>query len=145
MSIRGTRRKAREDALQVLYQLDMNNTLTPAAGLHHFEHHFNPEGGPIDEYTQRLVMGVAEQLGAIDTGIAKYSEHWRKDRMPAVDRNILRLGVYELEFCDDIPPEVSINEMVELAKQFGSENSPAFVNGILDRVKTALNRPNKAK
>jgi N utilization substance protein B len=143
--MRGNRRKAREDAIQVLYQLDLNNTLTPGAGLRHFESYFNPEGGPIDEFTRRLVMGVIDALKAVDSTVSKYSENWKLDRMPAVDRNILRLGVYELEHCDDIPATVSINEMVDLAKAFGSENSPAFVNGILDRVKKALDRPNKAK
>ena len=72
-----------------------------------------------------------------------YRNTRRPDRMAVVDRNILRLGVFELQFCDDIPATVSINEMIELAKQFGSENSPAFINGILDRVKAALNRPAK--
>jgi transcription antitermination protein NusB len=143
--MRGSRRKAREDAVQVLYQLDLNNTLTPGAALTHFESLYNPEGGPLDAFTRRLVTGVAESLVQIDATIAKYTEHWRKDRMAAVDRNIVRLGVYELEHCDDIPATVSINEMVELAKAFGSENSPAFVNGILDRVKAALDRPEKAK
>ncbi len=143
--IRGSRRKAREDAVQVLYQLDLNNTLTPGAGLGHFESYFNPEGGPIDEFTRRLVTGVVENLKEIDATVARYSEHWKTDRMPAVDRNILRLGIYELEYCDDIPSTVSINEMVDLSKAFGSENSPGFVNGILDKVKASLNRPNKAK
>lgn len=143
--MKGNRRKAREDALQVLYQLDMNQPLTAGAGLTHFEKLFNPEGKPLDEFTQRLVLGVADSLLKIDETISRYSENWRSDRMPTVDRNILRLGVFELEFCDDIPATVSINEMVEIAKQFGSENSPAFVNGILDRVKSDLARPEKAK
>lgn len=143
--MKGSRRRAREDALQVLYQLDMNNTLTPGAGLAHFEKLFNPEGGAIDEFTRKLVTGVAENLADLNATIAKYSDNWRNERMPAVDRNILRLGAFELEHCDDIPATVSINEMVELAKGFGSENSAAFVNGILDKVKTALVRPNKAK
>ena len=141
--MKGTRRKAREDALQILFQLDLNNTLTPLAGLSHFKTHYNPDGGEIDEFTQRLVVGVAESLIPIDAVLDKYSEHWRKDRMPAVDRNILRLGVFELEYCDDIPAEVSLNEMVELAKHFGSESTPGFVNAVLDRVKGALNRPGK--
>jgi N utilization substance protein B len=143
--MKGSRHRAREDALQVLYQLDMNNTLTPGAGLAHFEKLFNPEGGAIDEFTRKLVTGVTENLETLNATIAQYSDNWRNDRMPAVDRNILRLGAFELEHCDDIPATVSINEMVELAKAFGSENSPKFVNGILDKIKSALNRPSKAK
>lgn len=143
--MRGSRRRAREDALQVLYQLDMNETVTPAAGLAHFESSFNPEGGAIDEFTRRLVIGVAENVATLDAAISKHATHWRKDRMPAVDRNILRLGIFELEHCDDIPATVTIDEMVELAKGFGSEASPAFVNGVLDKIKASLNRPAKAK
>ncbi len=143
--MKGTRRRAREDALQVLYQLDMNNTLTPGAGLAHFEKNFNPDGTPIDEFTRRLVTGVTENLAAVDALISKVAENWRRERMAAVDRNILRLGAFELGFCDDIPATVSINEMVDLAKGFGSENSPAFVNGVLDKVRAGLDRPNKAK
>ena len=143
--MRGSRRRAREDALQVLYQLDMNDTLTPGAALAHFEKFYNPEQGPLDEFTRRLVTGVMERLAEVDAAVSKHSEHWRKDRMPAVDRNILRLGAYEIAFCDDIPATVSINEMVELAKAFGSENSPAFINGILDKLRQGLSLPNKAK
>jgi transcription antitermination protein NusB len=143
--MRGSRRKAREDAVQVLYQLDLNNTLTPGAALTHFESLYNPEGGPLDEFTRRLVVGVAESVAELDATIGKFTQNWRKDRMPAVDRNIVRLGVYELQYCDDIPSTVSINEMVELAKSFGSESTAAFVNGILDKVKGSLDRPGKAK
>ena len=142
--MKGNRRKAREDALQILYQLDLNHDLTPAAGLRHFQAFFAKDGVALDEFTQRLVTGVTENLKAIDTTIINVSEHWRPDRMAVVDRNILRLGVFELEHCDDIPATVSINEMIEVAKQFGSENSAAFINGILDRVKAGLQRPAKA-
>lgn len=142
--MKGGRRQAREDALQILYQLDYNKDLTPEAALYHFENHFSPDRETIDEFTQRLVTGVTRSLIEVDGIIQGVSEHWRPDRMAVVDRNILRLGVFELQFCDDIPATVSINEMIELAKHFGSENSPAFINGILDRVKAALNRPEKA-
>ncbi|MBY0371612.1 transcription antitermination factor NusB [bacterium] len=143
--MKGNRRKAREDALQVLFQLDLNKTVSPTTGLAHFEHLFNPEGGAVDGFTRELVVGVVENREAIDSALAQAADNWRKERMPAVDRNILRLGVFELCFRDDIPATVSINEMVELAKHFGSENTPAFVNGVLDRVKGTLQRPSKAK
>ena len=140
-----SRRQARADALQILYQLDFNHDLTPEAGLYHFERNFlQSQKTTLDEFTQRLVTGVTRHLKEIDGLVHGVSERWRLDRMPVVDRNILRLGAFELNFCDDIPATVSINEMVELAKQFGSESSPAFVNGLLDKIKAGLNRPGKA-
>jgi len=141
--MRGGRRKAREDALQILYQLDVNLGLTAPHALTHFKDHFAKEKAT-DEFTQRLVMGVAENLSAIDSLVEKTSEHWRTERMAVVDRNILRLGAFELYYCDDIPSTVSINEMIEVAKHFGSESSAAFINGILDKLKAGLNRPAKA-
>lgn len=140
--MKGNRRKAREDALQILYQLDVNQGLTPTKGLTHFESFFSEAA--TEEFTQRLVMGVTSNLKEIDLLIEQISEHWRTDRMAVVDRNLLRLGVYELNYCDDIPATVSINEMIEIAKEFGSESSAAFINGILDKAKTTLKRPNKA-
>lgn len=145
--MKGARRNAREAALKILYQLDFNHELTPEAAVYHFERNFtenNKDGLTLDEFTQRLVSGVAKNLKEIDTLIEGVSEHWRTGRMPAVDRNILRIGVFELLYCDDIPATVSINEMIEVAKGFGSENSASFVNGILDKIKATLNRPNKA-
>lgn len=142
--MKGNRRKAREDALQILYQLDLNEDLSPQAGLFHFQTSFSSASGPVDDFTYRLVNGVTNHLKEIDQTIEGVSENWRKERMAAVDRNILRIGVYELCFCDDIPATVSINEMIEIAKQFGAENSAAFINGVLDKVKGTLNRPDKA-
>jgi len=159
------RRKAREDALQILYQLEMNHDLTPEAALYYFERHFlvprqrdvvaskadvrdtppafSEMAKVLDPFTQRLVTGVTQNLRDLDASIAAASEHWRTGRMPVVDRNILRIGVFELNHCDDVPATVTINEMVEVAKQFGSENSAAFVNGVLDKLKAGLNRPSK--
>lgn len=142
--MKGNRRKAREDALQILFGLDLNEELSPQAALFHFQSHFTDSGNPIDDFTYRLVNGVSNNLKEIDRIIVGVSEHWRKERMAAVDRNLLRLGVFELHFCDDIPATVSINEMIELAKQYGSEGSPGFINGVLDKVKAHLQRPDKA-
>lgn len=142
--MRGNRRKAREDALQILYQLDLNPELTVDAAIARFQSCFSQEAGVLDPFTLLLVMGVRSNLETLDTLIKSTSEHWRSERMAAVDRNLLRLGVYELQFCQDIPATVSINEMIELAKQFGSENSPAFINGILDKIKGTLSVPGKA-
>lgn len=138
-----SRRQARGDALQILYQMDLNQGIAPHHALLHFEN-FYSQHGETDPFTQRLVLGTAEKIAEIDPLVEKFSENWRVTRMAAVDRNILRLGAFELNYCDDIPATVTINEMIEVAKQFGSESSPAFINGILDRMKEALNRPQKA-
>lgn len=137
-----TRRQAREEALQILYQVDLNRELTAEAGMYHFENHFSKPG--IDSFTQRLVSGVRNHMKELDEEINAVAEHWRTDRMAAVDRNLLRLGAFELKHCDDIASTITINEMVEIAKHYGSENSPGFVNGVLDKIAAGLNNPNKA-
>lgn len=136
------RRKAREGALQVLYQLSLNPGLSPELALSQYEASFS-KSPPCDEFTRRLVLGVYDNLPDIDALIQKTSEHWRAERMAVVDRNILRLGVYELRYCDDIPTTVTLNEMVELAKEFGADTSSAFINGILDKIASQLDRPGK--
>ena len=139
------RRKNRIEALQILFQLDMNQDISTQKALKHFEDFYSLDKKQVEEFTHRLVMGVTEKLGQIDSVLKQASENWRPDRMAAVDRNALRLGVYEILFCDDIPATVSINEMIELAKQFGSESSPSFINGILDKIMQLNPNPNKAK
>jgi transcription antitermination protein NusB len=140
-----SRRQSREDALQILYQLELNQPLTPQAAIRHFTDHFTPEGKVgIDPFTQKLVVGVTEHLKDIDEAIGLAAENWRPERMASVDRNILRLGVFELLWCQEVPATVTINEMIELAKAFGSDTSAAFTNGILDRVRSSHPRPDKA-
>lgn len=138
------RRKAREGALQILYQWESLNHGNTEEALASFEQNFS-EDKTLDPFTAQLVRGVCSELGAIDSRIHQGAKHWRIDRMAMVDLNILRLGVYELFYCDDIPATVTINEMVELAKHFGTESSASFVNGILDKLKQDIDRPNKAK
>jgi N utilization substance protein B len=143
--MKSNRRKAREDGLQILYQLDLNNQLTIEMALNHFEALYLQSQTTLDPFTKRLVVGVGEKLQEIDKRLAEISSHWRPDRMAAVDRNILRLGAYEILFCDDIPGTVTVNEMVEIAKEFGSENTPAFVNGVLDKLKEKFSSKTKAE
>jgi len=140
----GVRRKGRELALQVLYQLDMQDKLAPGREgelalelfWKSFAHGEDDEGGT-DEgdraFATSLVKGVREHLPVIDEAIRKASRNWRLERMARVDRNLLRLAVYELTFEEDVPPKAAINEAIEIAKRFGTAESPAFVNGILDR------------
>ena len=94
-----------------------------------------------DEFMEELVKGACAETPDIDLRITGKSANWRIERMPTVDRNILRLAIYEMLYRDDIPPVVSINEAIELAKTFGGAESGGFVNGILDRVKNDLTRP----
>jgi len=118
--------------LQVLYQIDMTFTKTDEAFASFCTHYeIIPEA---ISYAEALVAGVVEKKGELDDLIRKFSQHWRLDRMSLVDRNILRLGAFELCYRPDIPARVVINEAIELAKRYGTDDSGAFVNGILDSI-----------
>lgn len=135
----GKRRKSREHALQVLYQWEMTGQ-DVEKGLALLREHLLSGGGE-DSFLHRLVEGVRVHRKEIDRFIEGHSEHWRLERMAPIDRNILRIGAFELLYCEDIPPRVTVDEAVELAKRFGSEDSPAFVNGILDRIMAEVRAP----
>jgi N utilization substance protein B len=128
----GARRKARELALQLLYQMEVNPGELEAA-LELFWKGI-PASQPVKEFVNRIVLGVHEKRGEIDTLLAEHSEHWRLDRMDRVDKSILRMAVFEIMFCADIPVRVAMNEAVDLGKKFGAEESGAFINGILDKI-----------
>jgi len=133
-----SRSRCREWALQFLYQAEFAGQRL-REDLERFWSHFQPREG-LPAYLEELAMGAGSHLEELDALIVRYSEHWRLERMTAVDRNVLRLAAYELLYQPDIPPKVVINEAVELAKRYGSENSGAFVNGLLDRIRQALGR-----
>ncbi len=139
-----SRHEARKDALQILYQLDMNPSLSVLEAIAHYERLYTKEGGRLDDYVLKVVNGVREHLKELDEEVSTQSENWRMDRMAIVDRNILRIGVYELKYCDDVPATVTINEMVEIAKEFGAEATPSFTNAILDKLKDKVVPPGKA-
>ena len=128
----GSRRQAREAALQMLYGIDVTGERVDAAIIRYW----STLGGDAtaDEFANQLVRGCAEKREAVDEVIGRVSQHWRLERMARVDRNILRLATYELEALEDIPRNVTLDEAVELAKRFGDAESPAFVNGVLDRI-----------
>ncbi len=128
----GKRRRSRELALQVLYQWDVTGH-DAAKTLVQFQSHFSQDEQK-DEFAERIVLGVLTQREEIDRIVEQYSENWRLERMTVIDRNLLRLATFELLFCDDIPPKVTLNEAIDLGKRFGSEDSSAFINGILDRI-----------
>ena len=138
----GIRRNAREAVLQFLFQDDF----------------LGPDSGPGQEEEQRfadfcllydvqkkarpyalqLLVGIGRERSSVDGLIGQHAKNWRLERIDATDRNILRIAVYEMIHQGDVPPEVAINEAVEIAKRFGAEDSPAFINGILDSVKASL-------
>ncbi len=128
----GTRRKSRELALQALYQLDVTKQ-DPSQVLAQFQKHFSSQEEK-DEFLEKLVLGVLGHLQEIDRLIERFSENWRLSRMSLIDRNILRMAVFELLHCNDIPPKVVLNEAIEIGKEYGSEDSGSFINGILDRI-----------
>lgn len=127
-----TRRRAREVVLQMLYQLEASG-LEPQHVLDAYRSSFG-EGPLPDEFARDMFLGIAARVPELDGVIVSASDNWRLERMSRVDRNILRVGVFELCHRPDTPPRVAINEAVELAKRFGTEDSAAFVNGVLDRI-----------
>ncbi len=134
----GRRRKSRESALQVLYQLNITQQDAITA-LTQFREHFL-SNGEADDFLKRLVLGVLEHFAQLDRLIEQYSENWRIDRINMVDRTILRMALYELLYCEEIPPKVTINEAIDLGKRYGSEDSGSFINGILDRIQNEVIR-----
>jgi N utilization substance protein B len=130
------RTKSREFALQVLYQIDITHEKPDTALDNFWQDHADEElDDEIRSFASDIAKGVVEKLVDIDRKIAQYAANWQLERMAVVDRNILRLGCFELMFRDDIPPKVSINEAVDLAKKFSGVESGKFVNAILDKVK----------
>jgi len=132
---------AREFALQVLYQADITHDNFEMA-LNNFWHSHSEENidEQIKEFAQEIVKGVTENMQLIDAKISEDATNWQLKRMAVVDRNILRIGCFELLFRDDIPSKVSINEAVELAKKYSSQEASKFVNGILDKIKSEVKR-----
>ncbi|MFJ6213692.1 transcription antitermination factor NusB [Streptomyces sp. NPDC092296] len=133
------RTKARQRAFQILFEAD-HRGVDPLGVLADWVRRANEpkpdEGVPqVGEYTMQLVEGVVEHAPRIDELIATYAVGWTLDRMPIADRNILRLGAYELLWEDGVPDAVVLDEAVEIAKEFSTDDSPAFVNGLLGRLK----------
>jgi transcription antitermination protein NusB len=127
------RRTAREKALQALFQIDVSNT-DPSSAI---EHVLEGEAG--DDYLTKLVLGVVEQKNEIDPFIKENLEKWTMDRLATVDRNLLRIAIYELlYFRNEIPENVILDEAIEIAKIYGDEQSSRFINGVLSKVKEKL-------
>ncbi|OEU47196.1 MAG: transcription antitermination factor NusB [Desulfobulbaceae bacterium S5133MH15] len=141
----GTRRKSREAALQFLYQndfvkvADIGNDAELSENFNIFcsLYQINKKAR---QYAFDLVKGILAEMDDIDEVISAAASHWRLVRIAPTDRNLLRIAVFEMTDMDDIPPQVAINEAVEIAKRFGGEESPRFINGILDAVKNNLGK-----
>jgi N utilization substance protein B len=160
----GKRREARERAVQFLFQHDLNPPDDLSSALEHFWQSqraaaiaeekgtatwgqpvqmppATADEGAVREFAEPLIRGALEHRDEADAIIKKHAKNWELHRIAAVDRNILRLAIYEMLHREDIPPVVSINEAVDIAKKFSTQDSGKFVNGILDKVKSELMRP----
>jgi N utilization substance protein B len=138
----GKRREGREAAVQFLFQDDLNKT-DPGALPEALEEFWKlrESTGNTRQFAGELIRGVMENHAAIDERIKKVTANYELHRLAAVDRNILRVAIYEMLYTSEVPPVVCINEAIEIAKRFGSEDSGGFVNGILDRLKEEVARP----
>jgi N utilization substance protein B len=144
------RRKAREIALQLLFSLEnqgKDGVSLPIANIENLTQEYFQNFGPKNHeeivdtaFLRRLLQEILRDSEATDADIEKYSEHWKISRMTKIDRNIIRIGIEEIFHFEDIPPKVTLDECVEMAKRFGNEDSSAFVNGILDRALAASGR-----
>lgn len=138
-----SRRLTRELAFKILFQIDMGRNpwkevLTRTVN----ESELSEKSG---EFLEILVKGTIQYLKEIDTEIVKYAEGWKLDRMASTDRNILRMALYEIRYLKDIPPGVTVNEAVELAKKYGDDDSGKFVNGILGNIIRSMEAANDCR
>ena len=133
----GPRRKAREYALQMLFQWDITHDAIDQIAETFFQN--QPEDAPaVSSFARKLVTGTVENVEEIDRLIQRHAEHWRLDRMATVDRNLLRLAAQEFLHDKETPKTVVINEAIEIARRFSAQESPQFINGILDGIKKEL-------
>ena len=141
----GKRREGREAAVQYLYQLDLTGEKQPGDAVAFWALRSGPGKPPVPPKTrafaEQLVQGVTSHLEEIDERIKKYTANYELNRIAAVDRNVIRVAIFELLHSPDVAPVIIINEAIEIAKKFGAEKSGGFVNGILDRIKQELTRP----
>jgi N utilization substance protein B len=134
----GYRRKSRELAMQALFYMDMSQNVSMET-LELYCQYYPPQKKALPFFME-LVKGVINTRSKIDAFIERYSNNWKIGRMSCVDRNVMRVAVYELLYCQEIPPKVSINEAIDVGKKFGTDESGAFINGILDSVRRAMEK-----
>jgi N utilization substance protein B len=124
------RSKARKRALDILFECDARDVM-PLDLLEEREAAGDP---PVNDYTSLLVRGIAAHIARIDELLTRYAQGWSLDRMPAVDRNVLRIGIYELLYVDDVPDVVAVSEAVHLVRDLSTDESPTYVNGVLGNI-----------
>lgn len=134
----GRRRKARELALQLLYELDLRGDGDVDQAIAEFWQRQATPDEDVREFADRLVRGTKAYQAKIDELIGRFAERWDLERMAVVDRNVLRAGIFELLWAPEVPPKVAINEALEVARKFSTEESTRFINGVLDRVRREL-------
>ena len=135
----GKRRNGREIAIQFLFSRDINNDLGPNDFESFFSLCITREDS--QEFAKELLIGILEKIDEIDERLAPQLENFKIKRLSTIDRNVLRLAIYEMFYLDEVPPIVCINEAIEISKRFGTEDSGNFVNGVLDKLKEQLTRP----
>ena len=128
------RSKARKQALDLLYETDIRGTDLVKTLVERDIPADGPDARPIREYTRELVNGVSDNRRKIDELITTYAQGWDMDRLPAVDRNILRLGIYEILWSNSVPTSVAIDEALDLAKELSSDDSSNYIHGVLGRI-----------
>jgi N utilization substance protein B len=136
--MKGNRRKSREHAMQALFYLDMIRDESKES-LDVYYGNFSPSKQAVP-FFRKLVEGVRQSKHEIDSTIERFSSNWKLHRMPHVDRNILRIAVFEMLYCEDIPIKVSINEAIDIGKKYGTHESGPFINGILDSLRIAIEK-----
>lgn len=139
MSMTGPRRKAREYALQMLFQWDITHDTIDQVAATFWDN--SDEEPSVRNFANLLAAGAVEHVEIIDRLIERHTEHWRLDRMAVVDRNLLRLATQEFLYDRETPKSVVINEAIEIAKRFSSQESPQFINGILDGIRREVESP----
>lgn len=136
----GVRRRARELSLQFLYQVDLKDISLTSSNFkeeleHFWENSSKPHDNKVIEFSNRINIGTIENSDSINSFISRYSENWKISRISAIDKQILRMAIFELLYTRDIPNRVVINEAIEIAKKYGTEESSSFINGILDKIR----------
>ena len=136
--MKSPRHQAREAALQALYLWEVGGTDVATALATYFQEHRPDAADPVREFARALVVGTTSELDSIDALIQQHSEHWRVGRLAVIDRLILRMAAWELRNATDTPPAVVLNEALELARTFSTDDSVRFVNGVLDAIRKSL-------
>jgi len=138
----GSRRRSRELAVQALFYMDMSENRSEELIKLFADHFIVSKKSP--PFFEEIVRGVMNMMSEIDLIIKRFSNKWKLNRMSCVDRNIIRLAVYEILYCDDVPATVSINEAIDIGKKFGTEDSGSFINGILDSIRIEYEKDSKS-